>query len=82
MMDGMGSIVIGFGKVEMWIFLVSGAVLLAFLVWALAGTLGRPRQQPAIVPGTTFEEELHGRLERGEISARDFEDALRQLRDS
>ena len=81
MMGGMGSIMSGFGMAGIWILLLLGTVLLALLLWTMAGAFRR-EERPVAVVGATFEDVLRGRLERGEISAREFEDALRQLRDS
>jgi len=81
MMGGIESIMGGFGTVGMWMFLLLGTTLLALLVWALVAALqfgGRP----VVVTSATFEDVLRERLERGEISAREFEDALQQLKDS
>ncbi len=81
MTGGMGSAMSGFGMVNMWTPLLLGIAFLALLVWAFAEALRR-EERPVIVRNTTFEDVLRGRLDRGEISAREFEEALRQLRDS
>ncbi len=75
MMDGMGSMVSLFGLAGMW------AVLLALLAWAL-DRMVRPEERTVVVRAATAEDVLRERLACGEISAREFEDALRSLRDS
>ncbi len=64
----------------MWLALLLGVVLLALMAWTTVGASSR--SQPVTAKVRTAEEVLRGRLERGEISTREFEHAMRQLRDS
>lgn len=80
-MSGIGNIVGGFSTMGMWILLLSWPVLLAFLVWAPVKELRR-EGRPVVVMSATVVDVLRERLERGEISSSEFEDALCMLRDS
>ena len=81
MMGGIGSMMGGFGMAGIWVPLLLATVLLVLLVWTTSGEFRR-EERPAVVVSATFEDVLRGRLERGEVSAHEFEHALRQLRDS
>ncbi len=58
-----------------------GIALLALLAWVLTG-MSRREEQPVLARVSTVEDVLRGRLAHGEISAREFEYVLQQLRDS
>lgn len=72
MTDGLGSV---------WMFLPPflWAVLFGVLIWMLATALKR-RPEPVKVVGRDPEETLRELLARGEISAREYEEALASLR--
>ncbi len=81
MMGGIDSMMSGSGMAGMWILWFLGIALLALLAWMLTG-MSRREEQPVLARVSTVEDVLRGRLARGEISAREFEYALQQLRDS
>lgn len=62
-------------------FVTGGAATLALLAWFASTTTQRGELS---VPArtTTVEDALRKRLEQGEISLREFEDALGMLKDS
>lgn len=78
MVGGLGTMMSGFGVAGIWILWFLGIVLLA---WMIAG-MSRREEQPVLSRISTVEDVLHERLARGEISTREFEEALQQLRDS
>ena len=81
MMDEMGRMMSGSGMAAVWILWVLGIALLAHLASMLTG-MSRRAEQPVLARVSTVEDVLRGQLERGEISVREFECMMRQLRDS
>ena len=72
MMDGLWSA---------WMFLppLLWAGLIGVLIWMLATTVNR-RPEPVRIGGSNPEETLRKRMARGEISAREYEEALAYVR--
>ena len=82
MMDGIGNMMSGPGMAGMWSPLFLWVVSLALVAWVVAKKTSRREEQPVVARVSSIEGVLRERLARGDISVREFEDALRQLRDS
>lgn len=81
MLSGIEGEVASLGMAGVWVPLLLLAGLLLLLARTPVGE-SRREERPVAVRTTTIEDVLRGRLARGEISPREFEDALRVLRDS